>query len=65
MTSKMIIESISALIIGILGCYFIVIYGSWYLLLGIFLFCWSNNIHIKHTIESSINDKTPFKRIFN
>ena len=44
MTKKTLIESCLALIIFTFGAYCIVSYGSWMLLLGIFLLLWANNI---------------------
>lgn len=40
---RMILHIIS-IVIALLGCGLIVLYGSWQLLLGVFLLTWGNNV---------------------
>jgi len=51
-----------ALILGVAGCYVIVTNSSWHLMLGIFLFCWANNIQIISNTQASQLDNN--KRLF-
>jgi len=47
-----------ALLLGIVGVYLISYISDWRIVLGLFLFCWANNIAMSQSILSQVNKLT-------
>lgn len=61
-----LIKNIFALIIGLVGLYLISYISDWRIVLGLFLFCWANNIAMSQSILSQVSkltDRYPYGKL--
>jgi len=56
--TTILITNIIALSMACLGMYLISYISDWRVMLGLFLFCWSNNIGLRNSILAQVNKLT-------